>query len=206
MFNTNDEYLIGLLKERWGKITHLDSGYFYYIINAYNEPHRYYHNIHHLFDCFTVFDSVEHLVDHPSLMQIALFYHDVVYDPTAYDNELKSSDISYTALDYIIDKGAVHRLIMATRHKAKGYEGDNRYIVDIDLAILGSEPDIYDEYSNNIRKEYSMYIDNTYRVGRIKLLKKFLDKDHIYNTLVLRDRFESQAIKNISNEIKRLSI
>lgn len=78
------------------------------------------------------------------------------------------------------------------------------YII-IDLSILGADWDIYQTYIKNIRTEYKIYPDFAYNKGRIKVLQHFLDLEKIYKTAELQERFESQARRNLQQEIALLS-
>ncbi len=73
-------------------------------------------------------------VERPGELELALWFHDAVYDPHSDQNEKLSAD---WAADFLADCGAeyakisrVHRLVMVTEHNAPT---ENR-----DEAILGS--------------------------------------------------------------------
>jgi predicted metal-dependent HD superfamily phosphohydrolase len=48
----------------------------------------------------------------------------------------------------------VYSLIMATRHGEQPQESTHQWVVDIDLAILGAEPERFKEYEKQVRQEY----------------------------------------------------
>ena len=49
----------------------------------------------------------------------------------------------------------------------------NLIFLDLDLAIIGTEPNKYLEYAKAIRKEYRWLGDRDYQRGRIKVLTNF---------------------------------
>jgi predicted metal-dependent HD superfamily phosphohydrolase len=49
----------------------------------------------------------------------------------------------------------VRDLILATRHDVSPPGGDAALLVDVDLAILGSPAERFDEYERQVRQEYS---------------------------------------------------
>nr|CAD7399023.1 unnamed protein product [Timema cristinae] len=55
-------------------------------------------------------------------------------------------------------------------HKTPGVFGtdDLHYFLDLDMAILGSSPEHYVEYTSIVRREYAFLSDNMYRSLRLK--------------------------------------
>jgi predicted metal-dependent HD superfamily phosphohydrolase len=93
---------------------------------------------------------------------------------------------------------------MATDHYHESVtEKDGEIIHDVDLAVLGSEPEKYKKYSGQIKLEYMIYKKN-FKKERIKILQDFLDSEFIYYTEYFRDRFGEQALTNISDELENL--
>ena len=58
----------------------------------YNESQRAYHSLQHIQQLFTQFEQIKHYLNEPHIIALALFYHDVIYEPTRSDNELKSAE------------------------------------------------------------------------------------------------------------------
>ncbi len=175
---------------------------------AYLEPHRHYHGPHHIDQCLAQFDSHRVLAIHPAEIEIALWFHDAIYDTRRNDNERRSADwAKYYLESEHADCHSVERiqaLIMATRHSALVSDLDQQLLVDIDLGILGQPPDVFERYDNDIRREYHWVPWPRYVEGRVSVLGAFLERARIYSTATFVDRYEAQARLNIANAIERL--
>jgi hypothetical protein len=79
-----------------------------------------------------------------------------------------------------------------------------RLVCDIDLAILGSEPEKYDQYARQIRREYAWVPLDRYREGRISFLQRLLAGPGIYQTEELA-YLEKPARSNVERELANLS-
>src|SRR4051794_16581976 len=60
------------------------------LIQAYKEPQRHYHTTNHIHSMLKCFEDNITLISNRVAFQLAIFFHDWVYDPTAHDNELQS--------------------------------------------------------------------------------------------------------------------
>lgn len=168
---------------------------------AYAEPQRHYHTLQHLAECLAAFDAAHLQATHPHEVELALWFHDAVYDIKGHDNELRSAD---WARDALLDAGVapasaqrVHDLVMATRHTAVPSDGDQQLLVDIDLSILGAERARFDEYEQQIRKEYAYVPGFLFRRKRREILKGFLDRPAIYSTPDFHAALEARARDNL---------
>lgn len=120
----------------------------------YAESHRYYHTAQHIAECLAHFDSAQCLCEHAPEVELALWFHDAIYDPRAKNNELQSAE---WAVRVMRDAGLasdvqsrVHALIMATAHNVLAQTQDAQVLVDIDLSILGADTARFDEYENQV--------------------------------------------------------
>src|SRR6185295_1221583 len=112
-------------------------------------------------------------------VEIALWFHDAVYDVHRHDNERRSAD---WARDALAGAGVaataiarVEALVMATRHATTTPgSADEELLVDIDLAILGADAARFAEYAAQIRREYAHVADAEFRAGRSAVLAAFL--------------------------------
>lgn len=178
------------------------------LIAAWSEPQRRYHTLQHLGDCLALFESTSNLAQHPAEVEIALWFHDAIYDLKADDNETRSAAWATQALSAasappdVCER--VHGLIMATCHEALPATADAKLLVDIDLSILGADPERFDEYEVQVRQEYAWVPAPLFRRKRREILLGFLARPSIYGTTWFRQRFEATARANLQRSVTRL--
>ena len=178
------------------------------LLARYAESQRAYHTRQHLAECLALLDEVRHLADRPAEVEIALWFHDAIYDVHRHDNEAASADWARTAL---LDAGAdgdaaerVHALVLATRHSAAPATADEQLLVDIDLAILGAAPARFAEYEAQIRVEYAHVPPAMFNDKRGAILAGFLARPVLYGTPTLAARLEAAARANLQAAIASL--
>lgn len=91
--------------------------------------------------------------------------------------------------------------LLAVTKTHVGDTRDQKALSDSDLLIFSS-PD-YNEYSQKIRKEYSLVDRLTFLNGRIKILESFLQRSNIY-LLPENGCYEYAARENLKKEISEL--
>ena len=179
------------------------------LVACYSEPHRAYHTLQHLRECFLHLESASSLAARLSEVQLGLWFHDAVYDTRAQDNEERSAAWARESLraagasSEAVER--VHRLVMATRHDAVPEEPDARLLVDIDLSILGAGDERFAEYEKQIRAEYSWVPETAYRQARTRVLASFLERPSIYSTPRFRGLLEQRARRNLSRSLEELN-
>lgn len=177
------------------------------LLARYTETHRRYHSLQHLAECFARLEPVRARAARPDELELALWYHDAVYDPHASDNEARSADLAAHAMARAglpaQARDRVRALIMATRHDTLPPPGDAALLVDIDLGILAAEPSRFDEYEEQIRVEYAWVPSVLFRHKRRQVLRGFLDRASIFTSgAFLGD--ERRARENLERSIARL--
>lgn len=174
----------------------------------YNEPHRHYHTLDHVAACLEWLDHYRHVAADPLCLELALWAHDVIYDPRASDNEARSADwfAQQFADSHLTDlqRARVHELIMATIHPHPPTDQDMALLQDIDLSILGADAELYDRYEGWIRQEYDFVPEAAFRKGRSAVLESFLDRTVLYHTAELSEPLEVSARDNISRALELL--
>ena len=162
---------------------------------------RPYHNLNHIVGCLNELEEVRTQLKTPEAVEMALLFHDAVYDTHAKDNEEKSAELSKKIIKSLFLADAfgeeVARLILATKHNVPPTDVDAQFIVDIDLAPLGYSEEEFRKNTEKIRKEYSWVSDEQFREGRAKFMSSILARPIIYQTLFFREKYEAQARRNI---------
>lgn len=178
------------------------------VLACYDEGHRAYHTRQHLDECLILLQEARDLCRHPDEVALALWFHDAVYDPHQADNEARSADwLCRMASDAGVEPAGIermHALVMATCHAATPESQDARVLVDIDLAILGAQQQRFDEYEQQVRREYQWVDAAIYRKVRGKLLGEFLARISLYSTPQFKQRFEAAARSNLERSIGQL--
>ena len=180
------------------------------LVSHYEDAGRYYHDLRHI---ETVLEAIksqkQNAVDFSSI-QLAAWFHDIIYEKLGSESEAKSALLAAELLGRAglaedrID--AVVRMIRATEIDHLPPEDmDSKILLDADLATLGSETEVYDLNAARIRQEYAHILEPDYRIGRKRVLQKFLDRERIFLTDEMYQLYESQARENIRREIASLS-
>lgn len=174
----------------------------------YGEPHRKYHTIDHIAHCLDELEDARTLAIDPVAVEMALWYHDAVYDPRAHDNEARSADLArQAAVAMGLPNGFGDRvagLILVSTHRAPATDPDAQLFADIDLAILGRPTAVFAQYERHVRAEYSWVPDREFRSARSAILQSFLDRPSIYATSRFRRKYEEPARLNLSVSLKNL--
>jgi predicted metal-dependent HD superfamily phosphohydrolase len=174
----------------------------------YGEAQRRYHTLRHLQECFAALDDMRPAGGDTTAIELALWFHDAIYDVHRHDNEEQSAAWAASCLERAgvprptVDK--VTALILATRHHAAGADPEACLLVDADLAILGAAPPRFREYERQIRAEYAHVPDDVFAHKRREILEDFLRRPALFATPAGRTRYEAQARINLSEALARL--
>ncbi len=180
------------------------------IETCHSEKGRHYHDLSHLENLLAQVSEplIKNQINHWNEVLFCLYYHDIVYNAKAKDNEEQSAELAKKRmLEMSIESINIDRvfdMILATKSHETHSNPDVNLFTDADLSILGADWDLYTKYFENVRKEYSMYPKLLYNPGRKKVLKHFLGMKRIYKTDVFRDLLEEKARINIRREIELL--
>ena len=183
------------------------------IATHYNEPQRAYHTLKHIQQLFGQFEQIKDKLYQPHIIALALYYHDVIYDPRRSDNELKSAGYAAEVLkNYLSAEQCQHiytLIMMTATHQLDKLADEDKisdaaFLLDIDLSILGAPWSEYEQYAKDVRQEYAHVTKVNYCVGRIAVLEKLLMRPMLYLTDDYHSRLEQQARDNIKREITLL--
>jgi len=199
-----------LNRERWNVLSRNAANnaaeWYVRLTNLYSEPHRHYHNCRHIADCLGEFDSVRHLASEPEAVELALWFHDAVYDPRAADNEERSAELGrkFVQESGIGKESTIVQLVLATKHHDGASHRDATLMIDIDLSILGQAGERFWNYERQIRREYEWVPENIFAAKRAEILERFLSRPKIFGTEFFFSKYESQARANLQESIRRL--
>ncbi len=171
----------------------------------YHESHRHYHTLHHLAECFTLFDRYGYLAHNPLAVECALWFHDAIYDPKKSDNEHQSALLAKKCLERLGVFGdfqqEVWDLIHATAHQYPPKNSDEALIIDIDLGILGASSDRFAQYEHQIRAEYGWVAELLYHEKRQEVLEHLYNKGNIYHHIPIKMDLEPLAHANMQQAL-----
>lgn len=171
---------------------------------CYHEAGRHYHTLTHLEHVLNELLPHKHSFTSWYTLVFAVAYHDAVYNALKSNNEEKSAVLATKRLTEINfperERNRCVEFILATKKHLPADEETNLF-TDADLSILGAEPETYRRYTQQIRKEYSMYPDFLYNPGRKKVLQHFLNMNGIYKTESFHMRYEERAKVNLETEL-----
>jgi len=182
--------------DRW----HGPSQVYAELIARYCEPHRRYHTVQHLEECFLKLNDVRSLAPRPEEIESALWFHDAIYDTRRHDNEERSAQWARTCLGGAAGE-RVHDLVLTTKHESTPDDADARLLIDVDLSILAAPEERFDEYEVQIREEYGWVPEFIYRRERRRILAGFLSRERIFSTAAFNER---QARANLVRAIAKL--
>jgi predicted metal-dependent HD superfamily phosphohydrolase len=173
----------------------------------YMEPHRRYHDLGHIEACLRLFDGVRHLAERPSEVATALFFHDVIYQPLARDNEAQSAAYMRAMLSAAgADRLAIERIeaaILCTQHHDRPPSVDAALVLDIDMSILAERPEVFDAYEDAVRAEYAVVDDASFAAGRSAFVRSTLERPVIFHTPELAARWDAAARTNLRRALER---
>jgi predicted metal-dependent HD superfamily phosphohydrolase len=180
------------------------------LLARWSEPHRHYHTLAHLVAVLAAIDQYSDYSVQPSLVRLAAWYHDAVYNPRRLDNEEQSAILAEQQLASLglppLQVSEVARLVRLTAtHDPRPGDRDGGLLTDADLAILAADAATYRAYVAAVRHEYAHLTDAEFAAGRAIVLHHLLALPNLFHTPALRDRLEQPARHNITSELAALS-
>lgn len=171
------------------------------VYEAWSGPARRYHNVEHLVDCLRALDAVAGGDE----AELALWYHDVVYEPGATDCEERSArqlladaaemGIPGAQVAAVPGGAASERAAAAVRATAHGGAVSDplaALVADIDLSILGRDPLRFMDYEYGVGEEYAAVPAKAFFAGRKRFLTALLAAP-LFHTPAFRERYEAGA-------------
>jgi predicted metal-dependent HD superfamily phosphohydrolase len=171
---------------------------------AWGTSERRYHGVEHLADCLRELDRATPEAAVADLVELALWYHDAVYDPRRGDSEERSAELLLgQAADLGIPQptaAMAAELVRATKHTGPTPtvgQAAVDLVRDIDLSILGRDVLRFMEYEHAVAEEHAFMPALAYELGRGRFLASLLAAPSVYRTPHFRERFEDRARSQI---------
>lgn len=203
------------LIRRWAPLTRaLDGlpGLLAELGRRYAEPHRAYHDQRHIEALAGLYREVEAGPGWraPVEVELAILFHDAIYEPGRPDNEARSAALARERLagrdlhsDGEVDIERVTAMILATKAHDRlddPHDHDLAHFLDADMAILGAEPERYAAYLDELRREYASVPEPLFRRGRRAFVEAQLARPALFHTPYFAARYEARARANLEPE------
>ena len=173
------------------------------LIASYSEPQRFYHTLTHIEHCLKLIEKISSELQSPEALELAIWYHDVIYRPGAKDNEQLSADLFMATTDGVFDdtlRDTVYQHIMATLHDGREVKYvDTKYMLDIDLSGFGRPWAEFIQDSDNLRLEMSDLPDDVFYRRQSVFQDKLFGQPRFFKTDFFYDNYEAQARQNHSD-------
>ena len=180
----------------------------------YAEPHRFYHGQAHIDALLAGLANEGRHVSNGAAAELAVWYHDAIYDPAATDNEACSADLLVAEMRALASPAAVSVAELMVRATAShqlpanlpdAVRDDTATFLDLDMAVLGAKPAEYDAYEAGISAEYTpVYGPSAFRAGRAAFLRDMLRRERLFHTDRFHHRLDGAARANLRRALQRL--
>lgn len=167
----------------------------------YRQPHRHYHTLGHVAHCLRELDNAGALIEAPRAVEVAIWFHDVIYHYGAQDNEIRSAAYFRQFAAPAMPAPFVERvcqLVLATQHAAPAPDRATAFVVDIDLSGFGLPWTGYLADSAALRREAQGVSDARYYRGKLLFLGELQRRPSLFQTPFFRERLEAAAQRNIA--------
>ncbi|MBA5686354.1 pantetheine-phosphate adenylyltransferase [Rugamonas apoptosis] len=182
---------------------------------AYGGPARHYHNLDHLVHglCEIRVWAANTQPDprDVDIIKQAFWFHDAEYGAVhgAVSNEEASVQL-WLGSSLCHDMGDAAELIRATDHfqEAAIEHRLKDIMLSVDLAILGQDEEVYQNYARGIRQEYIHLTETKYREqrsGALAHLRRKAEQGRLFGNAYFADQYNERAIENMTRELGQLA-
>ncbi len=180
----------------------------------YAEPHRAYHTQAHVDAMLMGLRGLGSAVVQADMVELAIWYHDAVYDPAAVDNERRSADLLRADLAGLADAAMLAQsaaLVCWTADHGipAGLPADQHQdaalFLDLDMAVLGADSATFDAYEQGIAAEFvPVYGDGRFRIGRAQFLRAMLERPRVFQSARFDRLYDAAARANLQRSLTTL--
>lgn len=169
------------------------------LLDKWNEPHRFYHDISHLQDLIAQINEdfgVGELTENErEKLIVAAIFHDIVYDPVSNKNEENSANffINLCEEKFDIDIVEIKQIILDTKNHIPSTPLSEKF-QKYDLNIFMGSLENLLVWESGLREEYNMIDDSTYLRERLSFLENIIDRypQNMDNILDLINRIKTK--------------
>ncbi|TGE27230.1 HD domain-containing protein [Hymenobacter metallicola] len=205
------------LEARWRHLTTqlgvaepLRDATFRQLTAAYEGSGRHYHSLTHIRTLLETLELHKTLVQDAAVVQLAVWFHDAVYNPMRDDNEARSAVLAQEFLAKTSLPAERRQRVTFLIERTKDHtqpqpatDTDLHLFLDADLQILGAAEADYWQYARQVRQEYRLVPDILYRRGRKQVLEKLLGASVLYQTPLFRQKLDAAARRNLQAELRQ---
>lgn len=179
----------------------------------YGDDGRHHHGWPHILHMRGLALLHAHLIANLEAVLAMIAFHDAIYDSRRRDNEKRSSDLARETLHGLVPDDTLDLICAGIEATEKhlvpeglpdAWQRDIAFLLDFDLAILGTGEEEFDAFDRKVRLEYEWVDDEAWRIGRAAVMRSFAGRPTIYFTKEFRDSHEDKARKNIARVLHRL--
>jgi predicted metal-dependent HD superfamily phosphohydrolase len=178
------------------------------LFHRYAEPDRYFHTIEHIDYCLEMFDQVRELCANPDAVELAIWFHDAVYDFPVDDNERLSAEYFLTVSQGKLPEDLrqlVFDQVIVTDHRSTPTDSDQQLLIDIDLSSFGQPWERFLKDGANVRLEMSYIEDTEFYESQIAFMSQLLNRTHFYGSEWFQKHFEQNARGNVTRYLQTLA-
>lgn len=186
----------------------------------YGAENRQYHSLKHIVIMLDLLEEVRSDMkgirpwfsnpEKDAAIEIAVWFHDAMYDPKRDDNEERSAELAVIDAARLGFSAEVARLakehVRATDHKKMQEDRGAKIVCDLDLASLGFSWEQFRENTRNIQLEYRHVPNEKFKAGRAAFFRAMLDRakrPRMYQNGYFRRRFEETAAANMRRALRK---
>ena len=177
------------------------------LLERYREPARRYHTLDHVGHCLGQAKLADGLLPDADAVELAIWFHDAIYDPAGSDNELRSAAL-FRDMAASVTSGPltddVERLILVTRYGEIPRRDDEAYMADIDYSSFGRPWESFLVDSLAVREERPDLTDEQFSGQQSRFLSSLLERERLYRTEFFHERYEARARSNIRRYLEFL--
>ena len=174
----------------------------------YSGHERLYHCLSHIVDGLDKLPGFAAFLAAPAAVTLAWIFHDAVYDARRSDNEEQSAKLMLKlGQSWGIDAALLAEaegLIRVTQHGVvEAVTADQKWMVDLDMSILGSEAAAFAQYERDVRREYGFIPQAEWGRGRSDFLRGL--KQPLFHNEYFMGLYGAGAARNIAASLAILA-